>query len=148
MGYPKSVTRSSTQLALPAEMGGHGFSSESVLAFPAFLAQLSVRIRATVAEDLNGVRGLSFFLGTKSVDRFSRHATLNSLIKQTLRSLNWPSTIEPRGLYRTNDKRSDGVTMIPWEIGLTGCLECHGCGCSCSQSPESRLLMQPGNHRP
>ena len=25
--------------------------------------------------------------------------------------------LEPRGLYRTDGKRSDGVTMIPWEIG-------------------------------
>ena len=26
-------------------------------------------------------------------------------------------------------------------------MECHDCGCSCTQSPESRLLMQPENHR-
>ena len=25
--------------------------------------------------------------------------------------------LEPRGLYRTDGKRPDGVTMIPWEIG-------------------------------
>ena len=56
----------------------------------------------------DGLHGLSC---AKSAGRFSRHATLNSLIKQTLGSL------EPRGLYRTDGKHPDGVTMIPWEMG-------------------------------
>ena len=25
--------------------------------------------------------------------------------------------LEPRGLYRTDGKRPDGVTIIPWEMG-------------------------------
>ena len=54
---------------------------------------------------------------TKSADRFSRHATRNSLTKQTLGSLDLPSVLEPRGLYRTDGKRPDCVTMTPWEIG-------------------------------
>ena len=54
---------------------------------------------------------------TKSAGRFSRHATLKSLIKQTLGSIDLPSMLEPRGLYRTDGKRTDGVTMIPWERG-------------------------------
>ena len=62
----------------------------------------------------DGLHGLSC---TKSAGRFSRHATLNFLIKQTLGSLNLLSMLEPRGLYRTNGKRPDGVTMIPWEMG-------------------------------
>ena len=62
----------------------------------------------------DGLHGLSC---TKSAGRFSRHATLNSLIKQTLGSLDLPSMLEPRGLYQTDGKRPDGVTMIPWEMG-------------------------------
>ena len=62
----------------------------------------------------DGLHGLSC---TNSAGRFSRHATLNSLIKQTLGSLDLPSMLEPRGLYRTDGKRPDGVTMIPWEMG-------------------------------
>ena len=54
---------------------------------------------------------------TKSAGRFSRHATLNSLIKQTLGFLDLPSVLEPRRLYRTASKRPDCVTMIPWEMG-------------------------------
>ena len=62
----------------------------------------------------DGLHGLSC---TKSAGRFSLHATLNSLIKQTLGSLDLPSMLEPRGLYRTDGKRPDGFTMIPWEMG-------------------------------
>ena len=47
----------------------------------------------------DGLHGLSC---TKSAGRFSRHATLNSLMKQTVGSLDLPSMLEPRGLYRTS----------------------------------------------
>ena len=50
----------------------------------------------------DGLHGLSC---TKSAGRFSRHATLNSLLKQTLGSLDLPSMLEPRGLDRTDGKR-------------------------------------------
>ena len=53
------------------------------------------------------------FFCTKSAGCFSRHATLNSLIKQTLGSPDLSSVLEPRGLYRTVGKRPNGVTMIP-----------------------------------
>ena len=62
----------------------------------------------------DGLHGLSC---TKSAGRFSRHATLNSLMKQTLVSLDLPSMLEPRGLFQTDGKSPDGVTMIPWEMG-------------------------------
>ena len=62
----------------------------------------------------DGLHGLSC---TKSAGRFSRHATHNSFIKQTLGSLELPSLPEPRGLYRTDGNRPDGVTMVPWEMG-------------------------------
>ena len=32
-------------------------------------------------------------------------------------SLDLPSMLEQRGLYRTDGKRPDGVTKIPWEMG-------------------------------
>ena len=58
--------------------------------------------------------GLHGLCCAKSAGRFSRHAPLNSLIKQTLGSLDLPSTLEPFGLYRRDGKRPDGVTIIPW----------------------------------
>ena len=54
---------------------------------------------------------------TKSAGRFSRHATHSSLMMQTLGSFDLPSMLEPRGLYRTDSKRTDGVTTITWEMG-------------------------------
>ena len=54
---------------------------------------------------------------TKSARRLSCQATLNSLIKQLLGYLVLPSMLEMRGLYRTDGKRPDAVTMIPWEMG-------------------------------
>ena len=62
----------------------------------------------------DGLHGLSC---TKSAGRFSRHATLIFLMKQTLGSLDLPSRLKPRGLYRSDGKCPDCVTMIPWEMG-------------------------------
>ena len=61
----------------------------------------------------DGLHGLSC---TKSIGRFSRHATLKSLIKQTSGSPDLSSMLEARGLYRTDGKRPEGVTMIPLEM--------------------------------
>ena len=58
--------------------------------------------------------GLHGFSCTKSAGRLSCHATLNSLIKQTLGSLYLTSVLEPRGPYRTDGKCLTGVTMISW----------------------------------
>ena len=73
-----------------------------------------LRIRATVEKvERYGLHSLSC---TKSGAHFSRHAIHNSLIKQTLRSLDVLSMLELRGLYRTDSNCSDGVTMIAWEM--------------------------------
>ena len=52
----------------------------------------------------------------KIADRFSRHANPNSLIKQTLGSREFPSMLEPRGLYRSDGKRPD-LTVLPCFLG-------------------------------
>ena len=68
----------------------------------------------------NGIELWTCLLGTsctKSACRLSRHATLNTLVKQALGFLDLPSMLKPRRLYRPDDKRPYGVTMIPWEIG-------------------------------
>ena len=65
-----------------------------------------------VTED--GWRGLSCL---KSAGRFSRHSNLNALIKQSLSSAHIPSVLEPRHLYKTDQKRPDGFTLVPWAVG-------------------------------
>ena len=37
--------------------------------------------------------------------------------KETLDSLKIPSHLEPSGLYRSDGKRPDGATIIPWQKG-------------------------------
>ena len=53
----------------------------------------------------------------KSAARFSRHSNLNALIKQSLSSTHIPSVLEPRHLYRTDQKRPNGLTLVPWADG-------------------------------
>ena len=65
-----------------------------------------------VTED--GWHGLSCL---KSAGRFSRHSNLNALIKQSLSSTHIPSDLEPRHLYRTNQKRPDGLTLVQCFVG-------------------------------
>ena len=59
--------------------------------------------------------GLHCLSCTKSAGRFSRHANLTSLIKQTIISFELPSMLEPRELYQADTKGPDGVTMIRWD---------------------------------
>ena len=61
--------------------------------------------------------GLHRLSCTKSAGCLSHHATLNSFKKQTLGSLDLPSMLDSRGVYRTDGKRPDGVSLITWEIG-------------------------------
>ena len=39
-----------------------------------------------------------------------------SLIKQSLSFTHIPSVLEPRHLYRTDQKRPDGLTLNPWAV--------------------------------
>ena len=60
--------------------------------------------------------GLSCY---KSEGRFSRHAAFNDIIKRSLAAAHIPSMLEPTGLCRSDGKRPDGVTIIPWKSGRT-----------------------------
>src|SRR5678815_4798139 len=61
-----------------------------------------------------GSHGLSCGLGP---GRSSRHASLNDLIFRSLVRAGFPSTKEPVGLVRTDGRRPDGLTLIPWRVG-------------------------------
>ena len=64
--------------------------------------------------DRLGTHGLSCRF---SRGRHSRHAVVNDVIKRSLTSLKIPSHLEPSGLYRSDGKRPDGATIIPWKRG-------------------------------
>ena len=53
----------------------------------------------------------------KSAGRFSRHSTLNDIIRRALSSSGVPAILEPHGISRSDGKRPDGLTLIPWKKG-------------------------------
>ena len=61
-----------------------------------------------------GTHGLSCRF---SKGRHSRHAAVNDIIRRALDSARIPSHLEPLGLYRSDGKRPDGATVVPWKCG-------------------------------
>jgi len=52
-----------------------------------------------------------------SEGRHHRHAALNNIIHRALSSAKIPSRLEPSGLQRSDGKRPDGITVVPWKCG-------------------------------
>ena len=61
-----------------------------------------------------GTHGMSCHF---SRGRHSRHASLNDIIKRCLDTAKIPSHLEPSGLYRSDGKRPDGASVVPWTRG-------------------------------
>src|SRR5688572_12663725 len=61
-----------------------------------------------------GTHGLSCSLG---FGRVARHAAINDLIHRSLIKAGFPAVKEPRGMLRSDGKRPDGTTLIPWRAG-------------------------------
>ena len=55
----------------------------------------------------------------RSFGRYPRHEELNSIIGRSLNSAGCPSVLEPPGVCRSDGKRPDGITLFPWEKGLS-----------------------------
>lgn len=62
----------------------------------------------------NGHHGLSC---VRCAGRFSRHHSINEILRRALVSANLPCVLEPPGLSRTDGKRPDGLTLVPWARG-------------------------------
>ena len=52
-----------------------------------------------------------------SEGRHHRHAAVNDIVHRSLSSAKVPSRLEPSGLYRSDGKRPDGITVVPWKDG-------------------------------
>ena len=48
---------------------------------------------------------------------YSCHAALNDIVKRSLAAADIPSILEPVGLCRSDGKRADGASIIPWKRG-------------------------------
>ena len=53
----------------------------------------------------------------RSTGRHPRHAALNDIIHRALAAAKIPSRLEPSGLYRSDGKRPDGASLVPWRRG-------------------------------
>ena len=45
-----------------------------------------------------------------------RHAAVNDIIHWALTAAYLPSRLEPTGLFRSDSKRPDGITLVPWRL--------------------------------
>ena len=61
-----------------------------------------------------GIHGLSCRL---AAGRLARHNAINDIIHRALGSAGVPAVLEPRGLTSSDERRPDGLTMIPWSEG-------------------------------
>ncbi|NJL56119.1 hypothetical protein HC928_13765 [bacterium] len=59
-------------------------------------------------------RGLHSLVCKKAPGRIMRHQQLNDLVKRALTSVGVPATKEPVGLLRSDGRRPDGMSLIPW----------------------------------
>ena len=64
--------------------------------------------------DSSGTHGLSC---RKSARRHMRHSAMNDLIKRSLATAEIPSRLEPTSLSRSDGKRPDGMSLMPWKQG-------------------------------
>ena len=53
----------------------------------------------------------------RSEGRHPRHSALNDIIHRSLSSAHIPSRREPSGIYRSDGKRPDGISLVPWKQG-------------------------------
>ena len=53
----------------------------------------------------------------RSACRLQRHSIINDVVKRALGSSNIPSVLEPPGLSTADQKRPDGLTLVPWVRG-------------------------------
>ena len=52
-----------------------------------------------------------------SEGRHQNHTAVNDFVHRTMSTAHLPSRLEPTGLSRSDGKRLDGVTLVPWRSG-------------------------------
>ena len=91
--------------------------------------------------DAKGVHGLTC---AKVPGRRIRHTMANVLIHRALNSADFMSVMEPPGLSRTDGKRPDGLTLVPWQRGKSLIWD-FSCCCTVANSVVSRSSRQAGS---
>ena len=71
----------------------------------------SMQLVDAVSVDVRGNHCLSCRSGSS---KFIRHSLINDIIWRAMTRAQIPSTKEPPGLLRSDGKKPDGVSLIPW----------------------------------
>ena len=105
--------------AFPISSCGLRMDNESVRAaiclwLGATLGQPHKCCHCGVDVDELATRGLSCRLGEGLLPR---HAAINDIICRSLTSAKVPARLEPNGLYRSDGKKPDGISLLPWKEG-------------------------------
>ena len=61
--------------------------------------------------------GLHSLSCRRSQIQHPRHAAVNDLLKRSLASAKIPSLLEPMGIARSDGRRPDGISVMPWKNG-------------------------------
>ncbi|XP_037034393.1 uncharacterized protein LOC119073191 [Bradysia coprophila] len=61
--------------------------------------------------------GLHGLCCKNSAGRWARHAIANDLLKRSLVTSKIPALLEPTGCNRSDGKKPDGLTLVPWQNG-------------------------------
>jgi hypothetical protein len=62
-------------------------------------------------------QGSHFLSCKRSASRTIRHAYINDIIHRSLNRAGIPASKEPGGLFHTDGKRPDGMSLVPWKSG-------------------------------
>jgi len=79
----------------------------------------------------------------KAPGRTARHHALNDLVARSFVSAGTPATKEPSGLFHTDGKRPDGLTLVPWQSGRSLCWDVTVI-CSLAESYVTRSAREGG----
>ena len=71
-------------------------------------------LHSFVCGELLDVRGFHALSCKRNSERIIRYNYINDIIHRSLNRAGIPVTKEPQGLSRSDGKRSDGLTLIPW----------------------------------
>src|SRR6218665_3748134 len=102
-------------MALPVAVCGLALNNEAVRV--AVILRLGLALCAShkcQCGDWVGPEGYHGSMCRKASGRSLRHHAINDIIWRALLKADVPSTKEPAGLFRSDGKRPDGATIIPW----------------------------------
>ena len=71
-------------------------------------------IHCEVEVNDQGTHGFSYRF---SKGRHPRHGAVNDVVRRSLEAEKIPAHLEPSDIYRSDGKRPDGTSIVPWKIG-------------------------------